>query len=75
MRLQEIQMLSKFVNLKRHKHNGKDYYKVSDFLKTFDSSNPDNEQLIDGLKRIPHSCFINNMKYVSSQAVADMMMF
>jgi hypothetical protein len=74
MRLFEIQMLNNLVKLKRYKNRGKDYYKVSDFLKTFDD-NPDNDQIRDGLRTIPRDCFINNMKYVSARAIADMLMF
>lgn len=75
MRLTEIQMLNNLVKIKRYKFNGKDYYKVSDFLKTFDNNDHDNAVIIDGLKQLPHDCFTDDLKYVSTQAIADMLMY
>lgn len=75
MRIFEIQMLNNLVQLKRYKINNRDYYKVSDFLKTFDNEQSDNKLIIDGLKRLSHDCFTTDMKYVSTQAIADLLMF
>jgi hypothetical protein len=68
-------MLSKLVKLKRYKNNGQDYYKVSDFLNTFDDTDRHNEYILDGLERIPRECFSKDRKYVSTQAIADLLMF
>ena len=68
-------MLSNFVKLKRYNFDGKEYYNVSEFLNTFDTENPDNAYIVDGLTSLSRDCFIDKMNYVSTQSIADMLIF